>query len=390
MRKTYDWLVVGGGITGAALGYELARKGFRVLLLEKDATIQGATRYSYGGLAYWSGTSELTRQLCQEGKEIYRNLSEELDSDTQFRELDLLLTIDPDDNPQAVADNYADCAIPPTLLSIEEACELEPLLNRNAIASALTVPHGHIHPEKTTEGYIQAFRRAGGEIQITQVVELLQRGSQIEGVKTQESTYHAANIVVCAGGLSRALLKAAGIPVRLYFTHAEMIEIPPVDIQLHTLVMPAKTKRFVLEAKASATEIDSLWDEPGHEPVPPILDAGAIQFLDGSLRIGQLSRVLTNPHTQVAPQESEAAIRAQVGKILPTLEKLPGTWHHCLVAFSGNQLPVVGALSSVDGVYVFSGFTNPLVFVPPLAKHFANWAAGQDDTIIAQLSPVSE
>jgi glycine/D-amino acid oxidase-like deaminating enzyme len=154
--------------------------------------------------------------------------------------------------------------------------------------------------------------------------------------------------------------------------------------------MPANTKRFVLEAKASTTEIDSLWDEPGHEPVPPILDAGAIQFLDGSLRIGQLSRVLTNPHTQVAPQESEAAIRAQVGKILPTLEKLPGTWHHCLVAFSGNQLPVVGALSSVDGVYVFSGFTNPLVFVPPLAKHFANWAAGQDDTIIAQLSPVCE
>jgi glycine/D-amino acid oxidase-like deaminating enzyme len=387
--KTYDWIVIGGGFTGAALAYELRRTGFSVLLLEQNATLQNATRYSYGGLAYWSGTSDLTRQLCQEGIELHRHLSEELDADTQFRELDLLLTIDRDDEPQAVAGKYSRFAIPPTLLSVEEACELEPLLNRDAIAGALTVRHGHIHPDKTTEGYIQAFRRAGGEIQIAQVVELLRQGDRIQGVKTQGSTYHAANTVVCAGGLTRSLLKASGIDVRLYFTHAEMIEIPAVDIQLHSLVMPADTQRFKLEAKASTAEVDPLWDEPGHEPVPPILDAGAVQFLDGSLRIGQLSRVLTDPYAQVAPDQSEVAIRTQVGKVLPALEKLPGTWHRCLVAFSSNRLAVVGALENVEGAYVFSGFTTPLVFVPVLAKHFANWATGQDDQIIAQLSATS-
>lgn len=387
--KTYDWIVIGGGFTGAALAYELRRTGFSVLLLEQNATLQNATRYSYGGLAYWSGTSDLTRQLCQEGIELHRHLSEQLDADTQFRELDLLLTIDPDDDPQVVAGNYARFAIPPTLLSVEEACELEPLLNRDVIAGALTVRHGHIHPDKTTEGYIQAFRRAGGEIQIAQVVELLRQGDRIQEVKTQGSTYHAANIVVCAGGLTRSLLKASGIDVRLYFTHAEMIEIPPVDIQLHTLVMPADTQRFKLEAKASTAELDPLWDEPGHEPVPPILDAGAVQFLDGSLRIGQLSRVLTDPYAQVAPAQSEAAIRTQVGKVLPALEKLPGTRHRCLVAFSSNRLAVVGPLRNVEGAYVFSGFTTPLVFVPVLAKRFANWATGQDDEIIAQLSGTS-
>jgi len=49
--KSYDWIVVGGGITGASLGYELAKKGFAVLLLERDPTLQNATRFSYGGLA---------------------------------------------------------------------------------------------------------------------------------------------------------------------------------------------------------------------------------------------------------------------------------------------------------------------------------------------------
>lgn len=384
--KTYDWIVVGGGITGAALSYELTTKGFSVLLLEQDATLQGATRYSYGGLAYWSGTSELTRQLCQEGIERHRILSEELDADTQFRELDLLLYIAPEENPEKLAANYTNFAITPRLLSVEEACELEPLLNPNAIAGALTLRHGHIHPEKTTQAYIDAFTRGGGELQITQVVELLQRGSCIEGVKTAHQTYHAANTVICAGGLSRALLQTAGISVPLYFSHAEMIETPPVRPQLRTLVMPANTKRFALEAQASKAEVDSLWDEPGHEPVPPILDAGAVQFLDGHLRIGQLSRVMTDPYATVDAAASETAIRTQVGQILPALEKLSGTWHRCLVAFSRDRLSVVGSLANLEGVYVFSGFSTPLVFVPPLAQRFAHWATGQDDPIISQLS----
>jgi len=385
MMKTYDWIVVGGGITGATLSYELAKKGFSVLLIQHAAS-QNATRYSYGGLAYWSGTTDLTRQLCAEGIEIHRNLSEELDSDTEFRELDLILTIAADDNPEQVA-AYARFAIPPRLLSVEEACEMEPLLNKDAIASALTVRHGHIEAEKTTSGYIQAFRRFGGEVLCDRVVQLNREGEKILGVKTATETYHAANTIICAGGFSRALLKAANIPIRLYFTHAELIETEPVDIHLRTLVMPADTTRFQLEAEASKPELDYLWNQPNNEPMPPILDAGAIQFKNGSLRIGQISRVLTDPNAKIDRVESEANLRAAVGKILPAIEKLPGKWHHCLVAFSSDRLPIIGAINNVEGIYIFSGFSNPLVFVPPLAKRFASWASGQDDHIIAQLSP---
>ncbi len=385
--KTYDWIVIGGGITGAALAYELAKKGFLVLLLEQHARLQGATRYSYGGLAYWSGTTDLTRQLCAEGIERHRLLAQELDTDTQFCELDLVLTIAANQDPEQVAALYAHFAIPPRLLSPEEACVLEPLLNPKVIAGALTFRHGHIEPEKTTQGYIQAFRRAGGEVQIVQVVELNREGLKIQGVRTLNQTYCAANTVVCAGGFSRSLLKAAGIPLRLYFTHAELIETPPVEIQLRTLVMPADTTRFQMEAKASTAELDRLWDEPGNQLVPSILDAGAIQFKDTSLRIGQLSRVLTDPHAKIDADESEANLRTAVGKILPPLENVSGQWHQCLVAFSSDRLPLIGALNNVEGVYIFSGFSNPLVFVPSLAKRFADWVAGLEDDIVAQLSP---
>ncbi|MEQ8754713.1 MAG: FAD-binding oxidoreductase [Coleofasciculus sp. G1-WW12-02] len=385
--KTYDWIVVGGGITGAALAYELTQAGLTVLLVDSDTAIQGATRYSYGGLAYWSGKSDLTRVLCAEGIERHRHLSAELDHDTQFRELDLVLTISADQNPETMAAAYANFAIVPKLLSVKEACELEPLLNPNAIAGVLTVRHGHIHPEHLTQGYRQAFCRAGGEQQIAQVVELLRQGDTVQGVKTSDNqTYHAANTVICAGGFSRALLKAAGIQVRVYFTHTEVIETSTVDLKLRTLVMPANTQRFQLEAQASAAEVEHFWDEPDYEPVPPILDAGAIQFLDGSLRMGQISRILTQPFAAINSAASESAIRTQVGNVLPALASLPGTWHHCLVAFGGNNLPVVGAIQGVEGVYIFSGFTNPLVFVPPLAQRFAQWVMGKEDQIITQLS----
>lgn len=385
--KTYDWIVVGGGITGASLAYELAQVGLRVLLVESDTAIQGATRYSYGGLAYWSGTSDLTRVLCTEGLERHRQLSTELDQDTQFRELDLVLTISTDQDPETMAAAYQHCATPPQLLSVKEACELEPLLNKNAIAGVLTVRHGHIHPESLTQAYHQAFCRAGGEQQMKKVVELLRQGNKIQGVKTSDhQTYQAANTVICAGGLSRALLNAAGIQVRVYFTHGEMIETSTVDLNLQTLVMPANTQRFQLEAQASKAEVEPLWNQPGCEPVPPILDAGAIQFLDGRIRMGQISRVLTEPFAAINSAASESAIRTQVGNILPALAQLPGTWHHCLVAFGANNLPVVGAIQGVEGVYIFSGFTNPLVFIPPLAQRFAQWVMGKEDQIIAQLA----
>ncbi|MEH1955711.1 NAD(P)/FAD-dependent oxidoreductase [Nostoc sp.] len=376
--KTYDWIVVGGGITGAALAYELAKTGFSVLLLEQHSRPQNATRYSYGGLAYWSGSTPLTQLLCEEAIARYHILSQELDADIQFRELDLLLTISAHSDPEATAASYNDCAIPPRLLSIQEACELEPQLNREAISGALTVKHGHIHPEKTAQAYIQAFKRAGGEMQITQVLQVLQ-----DGVQTTTATFHSANVVVCAGGLSRQLLKSAGISIKLYFTHAEIIEIPPVDISLRTLVMPANQQRFQLEAES--TQVDELWDELGNELVPAILDVGAIQFQDGSIRIGQISRAIADPHAKVNSDVSEQWLRRSVGQILPALENLPGTWYHCLVAFSSNQLPLIGAIPGLEGVHVFSGFSNPLVLIPPLAKRFANFATGQEDEIITQM-----
>lgn len=389
--KSVDWIVVGAGITGAAIAYELAHQEFSVLRLEQHATLQGSSRYGYGGIAYWAGTTDLTRQLCAEARAMHPLLSEELGKDTQFRELDLVLTIALDDDPQAIAQSYATVAVPPRLVSVAEACDLEPLLNPAAISGALTAKHGHLHLGKTIDAYTEAFTRLGGQVEIGRVTGLLQQAGKVTGVTCEHKSFLGANIVVCAGAMSRGLLKSAGISVQQYFTHAELIETPPVDINLRSLIMPANTQRFKLEATSSTVELDSLWDEPGHEPIPPILDAGAIQLLDGTLRIGQVSRSLTDPNAAIDAAASEQAMRTQIGKILPALKDLPGTWHHCLIAFSRDSLPLVGSIAGVENVHFFSGFSNPLAIVPPVARRFAQAAtdaiANTEDPLLAQLSP---
>jgi glycine/D-amino acid oxidase-like deaminating enzyme len=389
MANFYDWVVLGGGITGAALAYQLKRSGAgRVMLMEPHAFPQGATRYSYGGIPYWSGTTELTRQLCQEGIAIHRQLSQELEFDTEFRECPLLLTISPIDNPVVIMGLYASCAVQPLLLGVENACQLEPQLNPKAIAGVLKFDHAHVNPVALLFAYRRGFERLGGEFCYEEAQSLVFDKQRVGTVKSDFAEYHCANLVVCGGGWTRSLLKQHSISCPIYFTHAELVETIPTGHDLRAMIMPADTKRYQLEASAANPLSDRTWDEMGRELLPSSIDAGAVQFRDGTIRMGQLSRLLTDPHAVVDQVKSEEDIRKAVTKILPTIGKLKGTWYRCLVAFTGDGLPLVGRLPPYSNLYIFSGFTSPMVYVPPLARRFADHLMGAADAIIDRLRPL--
>lgn len=386
--KTYDWIVVGAGLVGSAFGYELANAGFSVLLLDRSLQSLNATRYSYGGVAYWSGNTPLLRQLCDESQAIYQTLTAELDYDIQYRDLDLLLTVDADRDPAAIAPNYKDFLIPPTQLDPAAAADIEPLLNQGAIAAAFHAKHGNVVPRALAQGYQTAMQRQGGVLAIATVNGFEQSGNSIQGVQTDQGTFHGANVLICVGGLSRSLLHEVGISAKVYFTQAELIETPPLDgLHLQSIVMPAELDRMGMEAEATQPDKEPLWDEPGHEVAPAILDVGALQYRDGIVRMGQTSRVLTNPQAPLDAAASETQIREGVGTVLPDLQHVPGTWASCLVAFSGDRLPLIGALPDRDGLHLCTGFNGPFLLAPPLARHFAKFHQGEPTDMLAQLAP---
>ncbi|MEM9905062.1 MAG: FAD-dependent oxidoreductase, partial [Cyanobacteria bacterium P01_D01_bin.44] len=57
-------------------------------------------------------------------------------------------------------------------------------------------------------------------------------------------------------------------------------------------------------------------------------------------------------------------------------------WRHCLVTFSRDGLPLLGPLSDLEDIYLFSGFTSPFAMLMPIAQRFARWTDGKPDSLI--------
>jgi glycine/D-amino acid oxidase-like deaminating enzyme len=266
------------------------------------------------------------------------------------------------------------------------AVELEPLLNGEAIAGAFTVRHGHVSPVALVNAYNHAFQQLGGTRIIASVVDVVRIKDKVTGVLTDEQAYPAKQVLVAAGAFSRALLHRAKIAVPLYYSHAELIETPPLDLKLRALIMPAQTQRFDLEAQASQPDTDRQWDQLGHEVTPAILDSGAVQFLDGHVCMGQLSRTLTDLEARLDEQESDRAMRAAMAAQIPALAQVPGTWRRCRVSFSRDGLPLVGQVPGVEGLHMMAGFSAPFVYLPPVAQRFAQAVVGDADPVLDAMS----
>lgn len=380
---TYDWILVGGGLTGSALAYELACQGQQVILVEPHISPGGSTRYSYGGIAHWSATDALTRYWADRSRDRYRALEAELTTDLHLRETHLLLTVAPGAGMEAALAAYGGLAVAPQGLTVAEAVEREPLLRRESLGGALLFPHGQVCPLGLLAGYQEGLGQGGGAIAGMPCTGLRweNRGSQryLVGVDTPHGPIAGKRVVLCAGGWGRSLLREWGFPLPLYYTQAEVVEISAPAGSVRGLIMPADNQRFALEAQASQPDRDYLWDQPHQELVPASLDVGAVQFASQRVLLGQLSRTWSDLVPPIEPQAGEQAIRQGIRELMPTLADRPGTWHQCTVAFSRDGLPWVGEVAPGTGLYAFTGFTSPFLFAPPLAQAFAQ-ALAQEAT----------
>ena len=83
--ETADIVVIGGGIVGCSIAYQLAAKGGRnVALLEKDLICFGSTGKSAGGIRV-QFSSEVNIRLSLEALKILARFREEMGVDPGFR-----------------------------------------------------------------------------------------------------------------------------------------------------------------------------------------------------------------------------------------------------------------------------------------------------------------
>ena len=97
MRKGTEVAVIGGGVIGAAIGYQLARSGRQTVLIEPEPRLEiaGATGAS-AGLVRLSHTSVPAMRLAVEGRKTFRQWPDVVGGDCGFRATGFALLVGPE------------------------------------------------------------------------------------------------------------------------------------------------------------------------------------------------------------------------------------------------------------------------------------------------------
>jgi glycerol-3-phosphate dehydrogenase len=228
--QSVDVLVIGGGATGAAALYDLARRGVRALLVEQlDLTTGTSGRYHgllHSGARYAVRDPE-TAQECIEENTILRHIAPFAVEDTGG--LFVATPDDPPDYPEKWLKGCAAAGIATEKLTPQQARIQEPALTP-AISAVYRVPDASVDSFDLVHGFVEAARQLGGEALIYQrVTGLIREGDAVVGAHLEDTrsgetrTVHAACVLSASGPWARVVAGLAGLDVGVTFDRGAMI-----------------------------------------------------------------------------------------------------------------------------------------------------------------------
>lgn len=310
MSKT---IIIGGGIIGLSLGWQLAKKGENVEILESGEAGRSSSWAAAGMLAPNAemGFEDIDLfYLCRKSLAMYPAFLEELYNDSGVKvELDkcgaIMPAFDRDDSERIrrLFDFREKIGMPVEWLSGIEAREIEPYLSPKCTFAVWISDDGQIDNRKILEGLKKAFINCGGKLYEDHPVEKINiTNSKAVGVHIHGIDIEADNVVVCAGSWSKSIpgipedllppvrpVKGQAISLLLDDTCKVSHAVRAPDVYLvpkkdGRLVVGASVEEMGFDEKPTAGEIFRLL-ERGWEAVPSIYDL-KIQSIDVGLRPG--------------------------------------------------------------------------------------------------------
>lgn len=236
MNKTADIVIIGGGISGCAIAYNLAKKGMEnIILVEKDFLTSGATGACGAGIRMQWGT-ELNCELSKMSIEFFENANEilEYDRDIEFNQGGYLLVAGTEKEDEQFKKNVKlqnSLGIPSKYLTPKEAKEIVPHMDETKIIGATFCPKdGHLNPFHTTEAYALAAKRLGVEIMLhTEVTGIDVEDGKIAGVHTNKGYIATPKVVNAAGGHAKIIGEMAGVDIPVYPERHQVLVSEPVE-----------------------------------------------------------------------------------------------------------------------------------------------------------------
>lgn len=202
--KIHDAVVIGGGIIGGSIAFELARHGLRVVLLDRQKPGREAS-WAAGGMLSPSPHIPEDRLLvpfATASSSLYREFITAVETATGkatgFRAdgaLELFLSADADEKRDQVVANLERLGMEARALTGDEARRLEPELGPAVRAAVLLPDEARVNVRELTDAVLQAAALHGAEIRAeTEVVSILKNGGGVEGVVAAPATRTAGGM----------------------------------------------------------------------------------------------------------------------------------------------------------------------------------------------------
>ncbi len=244
MRNSAEVVIIGGGISGCSIAYNLAKKGVKnIVVLEKNYICSGSTGRCGAGVRMQWGT-EMNCKIAKKSIEFFENANEilEYDRDVDFKQSGYLLVADTEKEVEQFKRNIEvqhACGVPSRLLTLDEAREIVPHLNTDVLkGAAFCGKDGFLNPFKTTDAYYKAAKRLGVEFNtFTEAVGFKVESGKITGVETTKG-FISTNIVVnAANAYAKNLCDMIGMDIPVYSERHQILVTEPVEPMQGPMVM---------------------------------------------------------------------------------------------------------------------------------------------------------
>lgn len=224
LPSSADFLIVGGGIMGASIAWQLAlRQQGSVVLLERSTIASGASGRTGALLRqHYSNLPEAT--LASRSLEIFSNWAERVGGECGFDRCGVIVTVPTaapfEANIERLHQNAARLRSIGTKIDVKTADELrsiEPAANFDDVSAAtFESESGYVDAGAATRSMADAAVRAGALIfEGVLANRLIERNSAIAGVDTSEGFIASPRVIVATGASAKSLGATIGLDLPL-------------------------------------------------------------------------------------------------------------------------------------------------------------------------------
>ena len=335
-------IVVGAGIVGCTVAYELAKSGARVQVIETRTPGQGATRASAGILApHIEGhSSDILRSLGRRSLDLYDDFMARLAADSgrevvyQRNGTFELAFSDADETRLGdLSRTLADEGIEARWITPEEFGDLEPLAASTARGALLIPTHGFVGVTSLTLAAAAAAENSGAIFTVaTGAIRIFAIAGNRVGVQTSSTKLEADRVVLAAGSWSSSITVDGAAPIPVKPIRGQLIQLQTDPDTIHRVI----------------------WGPDGY----------VVPWPDGSVLVG--STVEDVGFDEAYTSEAVEKLRAAAVSLVPRLAGAEMTGVRTGLRPKGpDDVPILGASMAVPGlVYATAHYRNGVLFTP--------------------------